>query len=465
MLRPEPRLRRWLRFGGDVAVAVAVFYLAFQIRVHLPVPLTDQLLPADRLGFFSTYWPLVALGQAAALYFFGLYDAPHPRTWIELARRLAPAMLVLGLALGAFFFLAEREFPRSVLVLYVGLGFLALVPWRLATVGRSTHAPLRVAIVGSGPGAVELAERIREHAIHGVEVAGWVPAPDESPEGPDPGATLGPCLGTLSELPARVTSGEVDEVVIAAREPIWRTTLLDDLARASGHARGSVLVLPGPFESLIGRMRYRWVHDLPLIEVVRDSEWRLFRPLKRGFDLAAGSILLLLAGPAILICAVLVRATSPGPALYRQERVGRGLQPFTLLKLRTMRVGAERGAEEVLARPGDPRLTPIGGMLRRLRLDELPQLLNVLGGSMSLVGPRPERPGFVARFLDEVPGYAERFAVAPGVTGLAQINGEYHSSAQNKLRYDLAYIANWSFWLDLSILVRTVKIVLTSRGV
>jgi exopolysaccharide biosynthesis polyprenyl glycosylphosphotransferase len=466
MLRREPRLRRWVRFAGDLAVAVAVFYVAFRIRIHLPVPFTDRLLPADRLELFNFFWPLVAFGQAAALYFFGLYDPPHPRSWVDLARRLAPAMVVQGLGFGAFFFLAERTFPRSVLVLYVGLGFLAMLPWRLATVSGRTLAPLRVAIVGSGAGAVELAERIREHAIHGVTIAGWVPAPGEPPpEGASRPPELGRCLGGLDDLPERVAAGEVDEVVIAADESTWKTHLLDTLARASGNARGSVLALPGPYESLIGRMRYRWVSDLPLIEVVRDSEWRLFRPVKRGLDLIGGTLLILLATPAMLVCAALVRATSPGPVLYRQERVGRGLRRFTLVKLRTMRVDAESESQEILARLDDPRLTPVGGVLRRLRIDELPQLFNVLGGSMSLVGPRPERPGFVARFLEDVPGYAERFSVAPGLTGLAQINGEYHSSAQNKLRYDLAYIANWNLWLDLSILVRTVKIVLTSRGV
>jgi lipopolysaccharide/colanic/teichoic acid biosynthesis glycosyltransferase len=130
-----------------------------------------------------------------------------------------------------------------------------------------------------------------------------------------------------------------------------------------------------------------------------------------------------------------------------------------------MRQNAEADSGEVLAQPGDPRLTPIGAFLRRFRLDELPQLFNVLAGSMSLVGPRPERPGFVDTYLREVPGYAERFSVPPGLTGLAQVNGDYHSSPQNKLRYELAYIANGALWLDLSILLRTVKIVLTSRGV
>jgi len=226
-----------------------------------------------------------------------------------------------------------------------------------------------------------------------------------------------------------------------------------------------VLLLPGPFESLIGHLRYRWVHDLPLVEVLRDREWRVRWPLKRAFDLALGSALALLALPLAAACALAVRLTSPGPIIYRQERVGRGEKRFVLRKLRTMRADAEAAGDEVLAAAEDPRLTSIGGLLRRLRLDELPQLWNVLNGDMSLVGPRPERPGFVERFRREVPGYSERFSVPPGLTGLAQVNGDYHSSAQNKLRYDLAYLANWSLWLDLSILFRTVKIVLTSRGV
>jgi len=181
--------------------------------------------------------------------------------------------------------------------------------------------------------------------------------------------------------------------------------------------------------------------------------------------LTAGSLLLLATLPALAACALAVRLSSPGPILYRQLRVGRDQRPFTLWKLRTMRTDAEAASGEVLAQPSDPRLIPCGAFLRRFRLDEIPQLLNVLQGTMSLVGPRPERPGFVQRYLKEVPGYAERFSLAPGVSGLAQVNGEYHSSPQNKLRYDLAYAANWSLWLDLSILLRTVKIVLTSRGV
>ena len=244
----------------------------------------------------------------------------------------------------------------------------------------------------------------------------------------------------------------------------WQTRLIDGLA-GTRPDHTSVLLLPGPFESLIGRMRYRWVHDLPLIEVVRETEWRINWPLKRLLDLAAGLLLLAARLAADGACALAVRLPRPAASSTARRASAAGRSPFTLYKFRTMRQDAEAESGEVLAQPGDPRLTSIGAFLRRFRLDEIPQLFNVLQGTMSLVGPRPERPGFVQRYLEEVPGYAERFSLAPGLTGLAQVNGDYYSSPQNKLRYDLAYMANWTLWLDLSILLRTVKIVLTSRGV
>lgn len=487
MYRPESKVRRWLRLAGDLAIACGAFYLAFLIRIYVPLPWTDTLLPRDRLAFFVAYWPLVTLAQPVALYFFGLYDPPHPRSGLELGRRLSPAIVSKALALGAFFFLAERTFPRSVLVVFVALDAGALLLWRLYGFGGRTAPRVRVAIIGCGPNAAELADRIVQNPGYGVELAGWVAVPGEEEavgrelrlvrggsgpaaapsaiEGPGraPVAELGPRLGTVDDLPRLMGSGAIDEVVIAESESRWKTRLLDRLAAASDGGRGSVLLLPSPFDSLIGRMRYRWVYDIPLIEVVRDSEWRLFRPVKRAFDLAVGSLLLLLALPILALCALAIRFTSPGPILYRQQRIGRGLRPFTLWKLRTMVVDAERDGE-MLASPGDQRVTPIGAVLRAFRLDELPQLVNVLSGAMSLVGPRPERPGFVEQYLEEIPGYAERFAIPPGLTGLAQVSGEYLSTPQNKLRSDLAYVANWSLWLDVAILVRTGKIMLTSRG-
>ncbi|HKI04868.1 MAG TPA: sugar transferase [Thermoanaerobaculia bacterium] len=455
--------RRTLRLAGDGAAAVVALWAAFLVRLHVPLPFTRGLLPEDRLGLLSREWLVVLLLQFATLYFLGFYDAPRPRSRAEMARRLAGASLFQAMALMAWWFLANREFPRSVLLLFVVFDFTLLLGWQILLDRTERRRERRVAIAGGGEAARELARTLEREPWHGLEVAGWVAIPGEAPpEEVDP--ALGPYLGTTEDLAALLAVDRIDDILIVGSSDSWQTRLIDALA-GTRPDHTSVLLLPGPFESLIGRMRYRWVHDLPLIEVVRETEWRINWPLKRLLDVAVGSLLLLATAPVIAVCALAVRATSPGGVLYRQTRVGRGRKPFTLYKLRTMRADAEAESGEVLAQPGDPRLTSIGAFLRRFRLDELPQLFNVLQGTMSLVGPRPERPGFVQTYLEEVPGYAERFSLAPGLTGLAQVNGDYYSSPQNKLRYDLAYMANWSLWLDVSILLRTVKIVLTSGGV
>lgn len=455
--------RRTLRLLVDGAVAIVAFLAAFLARIYLPIPFTRSLLPEDRLLFLFEEWGPALAVQMLSLYVFGFYDPPRPRSRPEVARRLLAAVGLQALLLMGWYFLANRLFPRSVLLLHLMLDFALLLGWRLFLDSTERHRERLVAIVGCGENAREIAEALRLHPWHGLRVAGFVPRPGETPP-PDNHEALGPCLGTADDLPDLLAAGRVEDIILAGSDDSWQSRLLDRMA-GSRPAHTNVLLLPGPFESLIGRMRYRWVHDLPLVEVVRETEWRINWPLKRLLDLAAGSVLTAFSLPILAVCAVAVRFTSPGPVLYRQTRVGRGQRPFTLLKLRTMRVDAEAESGEVLAQPGDPRLTPIGAFLRRYRLDEIPQLLNVLQGTMSLVGPRPERPGFVQRYLQEVPGYAERFSLAPGLTGLAQVNGDYHSTPRNKLRYELAYMANWTLWLDLSILLRTVKIVLTSRGV
>ncbi|GEB78294.1 sugar transferase [Sporolactobacillus inulinus] len=190
---------------------------------------------------------------------------------------------------------------------------------------------------------------------------------------------------------------------------------------------------------------------------------KMYLPIKRGFDLLAGSVGFVLAAPIIFIFALLIVLETPGSPFYVQERCGKGGKRFKLVKLRSMRKDAERGGAK-WAEADDPRVTRVGRFIRKTRIDELPQFLSVLKGDMSLIGPRPERPVFTEKFDREIPGFKNRLMVKPGLTGLAQVSGGYDLSPKEKLVYDLYYVRNLSPMLEISILLRTVKVLLTGDG-
>ncbi len=445
----------------DGASAVAAWKAAIVLRLYVPMPWTSSLLPKENAVFSELLiLPVLATQVAVILWFFGFYDhvAPVPR--LRLSLRLISVSLIQGLILSGILFLLDFSFPRSVIPIFIAFNALFLLVCRLILQHFYRPWRRRVILVGSGPGAVELARNIDVFHWHGLDVVGHVTVPEERVTREDP--ALGPRLGSVEELSSFVEAMNVDDLILAASTENWKSRMVHQLAGSSPSM--NLLLIPDAFESLVGRMRYRWVHDIPMIEVIARSENRLGHPLKRIFDLGVGTLLFLLALPLMGMTALLIRLSDPGPVLFHQVRVGQNRKTFTLVKFRTMRVNAEGNKEEVLAVEGDPRLISVGKVLRALRLDEWPQLWNVLKGEMSLVGPRPERPGFVEQYSKEVIGYGERFSARPGLTGLAQVNGDYHSSAENKLRYDLAYIANRSLWLDLSIIFRTVKTVLTTGG-
>jgi exopolysaccharide biosynthesis polyprenyl glycosylphosphotransferase len=441
--------------AGDVAIAVAALYAAFFLRTHVPIPWTEKLLPAASVLF--TFWNvvIVAAAQVGALSFFGLYR-DHERFREPLGRLLLPALLVELATLASVYFLAQPySFPRSVLVIYLVLNGFALGLWRVALDRVFPQPRRRALIVGGGAAALLIADTIRRHPWTGVDVIGVVGEGDGGP------ADL-PILGSVEDLIGIVESRAVDQVILTPEASWWR----DDIAeRVPQGWRADLLVWPSPFETMIGRLRFRIVGDLPLLEArVRPLDGAAGL-LKRTFDAVAAAVTLLLLAPGLVLAAALVGVTSPGGVFYRQTRVGRDGRHFQLWKLRTMREGAEVETGAVLATPDDPRVTSIGRALRGARIDEIPQLWNVLVGDMSLVGPRPERPEFADRFATTVPGYGLRHAARPGLTGLAQISGEYTSEPDIKLRYDLAYLNNWSFFLDLAILLRTLPVMLTRRGI
>jgi sugar transferase (PEP-CTERM system associated) len=225
--------------------------------------------------------------------------------------------------------------------------------------------------------------------------------------------------------------------------------------------------LASTYEELTGKIAVENLRPSWLIFSSGFRKSRLVRSTKRLMDIAASIIGLTLAGPIMLAVAAGVKLTSPGPALYMQRRVGQHGRLFMVYKFRSMRQDAEVGTGAVWAKKNDDRVTPIGRFLRRTRLDELPQLWNVLTGDMSLVGPRPERPEFVQKLTEQIPFYGQRHVVRPGLTGWAQVRYTYGSStedAMQKLQYDLYYIKNLSIALDLFIIVSTIKTVIMRKG-
>ena len=453
--------------AGDAAVSLAALYAAFLLRTRVPLPGTETLLPADHVRFGLWNVALIVAVQLFSLSFIGLYGE-HERFREPLARLLLPALFLQLLTLASLYFLAPAySFPRSVLVGYLAGNGVLLAAWR-AALDRLLPLPRRRAlVVGTGPAADRIAETVRRHPWSGVEIVGIVS--ENASNGPVAALANAseairalPFLGTVDRLAEIVESERVDEVILTPEETSWRDRISERIPEGW---RADLLVWPSPFETMIGRLRFRIVGDLPLLEARRQP----FRPLgalvKRAFDVLVAAAFLVLLSPVLALAALAVLGTSVGGVFYRQRRVGRDGRLFELWKLRTMRRGAEIETGAVLASPGDPRMTSIGRTLRSARIDEIPQLWNVLAGDMSLVGPRPERPEFTREFTRTVPGWALRHSVRPGLTGLAQVSGEYSTEPEIKLRYDLAYLNNWSFGLDLSILLRTLRVILTRRGV
>lgn len=273
-----------------------------------------------------------------------------------------------------------------------------------------------------------------------------------------------PVLGTLDNIGEIVRSHQIHDVVIAI--PTLSPQQLVDVVTQCSNEKVNIKVFPDLFQFMTSGVNIGDLNGLPLISVkdVALRGWNL--AIKRAMDIIGSGIALVLLSPLMLLIAALIKLTSPdGPVFLIQERVGLDGRPFPMIKFRTMRPDAEKETGAVWAKPNDPRRTRLGAILRRYSLDELPQLINVLVGDMSLVGPRPERPVFVEQFRRTIPRYFDRHREKAGLTGWAQVNGlRGNTSIEERTAYDVWYIENWTLWLDLKILLKTLFVVFTDRN-
>lgn len=264
-------------------------------------------------------------------------------------------------------------------------------------------------------------------------------------------------LGDRDQAVDIVRRMDIDEVFVA-HAPSWQQSLAEELA--DSEPRIKLSVVPTAYEAMLQTAVVRSRRDIALLQLGTDVH-PARDGVRRALDVGIAAIMGICALPILIIAWLLVKATSRGSFIFAQERTGRFGKSFTLYKVRTMVPDAEADTGPVLSSgQADPRLTNIGKLLRKFRIDEIPQLWNVIRGDMSMVGPRPERPEFVREYELEIPGYARRHDVRPGITGLAQVCGGYHTHVRDKLRFDLLYISHRSAWMDICILVRTVLVVL-----
>jgi sugar transferase (PEP-CTERM system associated) len=355
---------------------------------------------------------------------------------------------------------ARNSIGYAVLLSLCGLILLRQVIFWAGTAGLGAK---RVLIVGTGGDAAGVERALASMGYPSLSIVGFYPVAEGSEEAAVAQDRILPRALPLSEIVAGLG---VKEVIVAVREQRGGVLPMRELVecRVSGIP---VTDLAGMYERVRGEVPIESLKASWLIYGQGFVQGRARTLVKRTFDVIVSAALLVLALPVMILTAVAIRFDSAGPVIYRQERVGRGGRRFVCLKFRSMRCDAEQDGVARWAIQSDPRVTRIGRFIRRLRIDELPQLFNVLRGEMSMVGPRPERPNFVAELKQMIPFYDLRHSVKPGVTGWAQVRYSYGATvedARKKLQFDLYYVKNHSLFLDLVILVETVRVVLFREG-
>ena len=395
----------------------------------------------------------------------GLYDPAA--TSLSSSRAIARALLVLAIALPVayviFGFVPPGAADAATAQLAAMVGVAALVLRRTLLTRRSsaTKGQTRILIYGAGTAARAVGETLAR-ADRSAQIVGYVLGPNE----------LEPAVPSEQVLSLRGTLGEtaiglrVDEIVVALTERRAGSMPLRQLLDCK-IAGVKVSDLNSHFEKTLGQIRIDYLNASWLIfgDGFNQGGFRTF--VKRAFDLVCATMLLIVTAPVMLVTALLIKLESAGPVFYRQERVGLDGRTFEVVKFRSMRTDAEKDGKPRWASANDDRVTRVGSFIRRARIDELPQLFNVFKGEMSMVGPRPERPYFVEQLTQQIPFFAVRHSVKPGITGWAQVRYAYGATvedSQQKLQYDLYYVKNHTLFLDLVVLLETVGVVLTGKG-
>jgi exopolysaccharide biosynthesis polyprenyl glycosylphosphotransferase len=472
-LFPEVKLplefseRKLLLAIGDITLTLSCTIYSLWYWTYL----SDRTMNGELLRYHSLWIAPMTIGWLVWMFINDLYDL---RVAVKLRRtlqRITYGCLIVSLIYLIYYFVTapvpvgkELVSLRLAPVLAIVSTTIILSIWRsiYAMFLGAEHVKQRVLIVGAGVTGKILAGVFQQQPYY--QTIGFI---DDKPNLHGKVCEGVPILGDRDRLLSDIDFYDVDEIVLAISKPI-DNDLLQLLTNC--HERGiAVTPMPVLYENLTGKVAVehigsQWYSTLPL----KKNPFDTFNQIgKRLLDLICGAIIFAIFAIVFPVVAIAIKLNSPGPIFYKQERVGQYGAKFTVFKFRSMVQNAEQNGKAQWAVKGDARITKVGHFIRKTRLDELPQVLNVLRGEMSMVGPRPERYQFIKELQREIPFYRTRLAVKPGLTGWAQINYGYGSTVQDaliKLQYDLYYLKHWSPWLDIKILLRTFSVVLKMQG-
>ncbi len=457
MIGEKLRINRSALVAVDLIATYLALFLAYHLRFNVEVyPITKGIPPFQP---YLALFPIITLIWPVVFYFRGLLQGRPQRSRVEEAFAVALAVAIAALVLNAgLAFYREFTYSRLVLGMFVVLDVVFVTIARItfwsvmARIWSSSRHRRRALVVGAGELGRMVAERLAQHRELGLDVVGFL---DDDPG--KAGAEVGgfPVLGNLEHLEEVAREQGVGLLYLAL--PLGSQHKTVRLLQRAEPLLLAVRVVPDLLQYYTLRSGVEDLDGIPVINLTQIplAGWNTL--VKRVFDLVLSTVAVLLLWPVMAVLALIVHFVDGGPVFYRQRRMGLDGKSFTILKFRTMIPNAEEETGPRFAVPNDPRTTRVGTWLRRTSLDELPQLINVLRGDMSLVGPRPERPEFVERFRQRYPEYMSRHRVRAGITGWAQVHDlRGQTSIRRRIAYDLYYIDNWSLALDFKIMWLTM---------